>query len=92
MRLRDKVTSQGITYRAHVFNRSLIAESGGGSDGLPVYFTTNEQLTAIVEPKREWAVNNTLNWRGKSYRVTYVAVRRRRNRDHHYTLALETNT
>lgn len=92
MRLRDKITRtrDSAVLRAHVGNRSMVSALQEGPGTLPAYWDLTESLVAIVEPKGTWTPAETLSWRGRTYRVTQVAVRRRAGKDHHYTLTLET--
>lgn len=92
MRLRDKITRSrdGAELRAHVGNRSMASAQQDGGNGTPVWWDLTESLVAIVEPKGTWTPAETLSWRGRTYQVTQVAIRRRGGKDHHYTLTLET--
>lgn len=92
MILRDKVTRQhdGAEVRAQVGSRSM-ASARSETDLGPIYWDLSEQLAALVDPKKgPWSIGDKLEWRGRQYVVTQVAIRRRGARDHHYTLTIET--
>lgn len=97
MRLRDKLTREadGKTYPAYVFTQTYAGQPIEHEQEF-VSFDLRQVLRAVVKPLPEgaanWAQNERIEWQGTTYTVSYVARRRLRGKDHHYTLTLERIT
>jgi hypothetical protein len=90
MKLEDEIERVGSGQRvpAYVYYRNT-ASAPVEHEGTRLFFGVEDTLLAIVEPGN-YSVDERIRWRGRTYEIGHVAVRRRGGEDHHVTLTLES--
>lgn len=94
--LNDQVyrPADGQTYPAYVFTRQsagdAITYDGQLHETQFIRYSLAQTMQAIVEPGPLWSVNEQVEYRGQTYTLAYVALRRTPDGEsHHVTLTFE---